>query len=140
MRGDGVELAYLACGEGPLALCLHGFPDSAHTWRHLLPELADAGYLAVAPFLRGYAPSGLDDAGRYQNGAEVADALAIHEQLGGGQPGVLIGLAVSGDDIRQLGFAGPRVGEVLGALLDRVLDDPSLNSRERLLELARELG
>ena len=43
--------------DGPLALCLHGFPDTAHTWRHLLPELAAAGYRAVAPFLRGYAPT-----------------------------------------------------------------------------------
>ena len=33
---------------------MHGFPDTAHTWRHLLPRLADAGYRAVAPFLRGY--------------------------------------------------------------------------------------
>ncbi len=49
-------------------------------------------------------------------------------------------LAVSGDDIRRLGAAGPRVGEVLGALLERVLDDPSLNTRERLLGLARELA
>ena len=57
---DGLELAYLAAGldnDGPLAVCLHGFPDSAHTWRHLLPRLSDAGYRAVAPFLRGYAPS-----------------------------------------------------------------------------------
>ena len=53
----GVELHYLACGDGPLALCFHGFPDSAHTWRHLLPLLADAGFRAVAPFQRGYAPS-----------------------------------------------------------------------------------
>ncbi|MFZ1488379.1 MAG: hypothetical protein WAS51_00415, partial [Ilumatobacteraceae bacterium] len=52
---NGVELAYLAAGSGPLALCLHGFPDTAHTWRHLLPRLAAAGYRAVAPFLRGYA-------------------------------------------------------------------------------------
>jgi pimeloyl-ACP methyl ester carboxylesterase len=44
-------------GSGPLALCLHGFPDTAHTWRHLMPELAAAGYRAVAPFMRGYAPS-----------------------------------------------------------------------------------
>ena len=37
---DEVDFTYLACGdEGPLALCLHGFPDSAHTWRHLLPLL-----------------------------------------------------------------------------------------------------
>ena len=48
-------------------------------------------------------------------------------------------LAISGDDIRHLGAAGPRVGEVLGALLERVLDDPSLNIRERLVALAREL-
>ena len=35
--------AYLtdAGGDGPLALCLHGFPDTAHTWRHLLPALAE---------------------------------------------------------------------------------------------------
>jgi hypothetical protein len=32
------------------------------------------------------------------------------------------------------------VGEILAALLERVLDDPSLNTRERLLGLARELG
>jgi hypothetical protein len=32
------------------------------------------------------------------------------------------------------------VGEVLGALLDRVLEDPALNSRERLMTLARELA
>ncbi len=41
---NDLEVAYLACGdEGPLAVCLHGFPDTAWTWRHLLPLLADAG-------------------------------------------------------------------------------------------------
>ncbi|MFL5517010.1 MAG: CCA tRNA nucleotidyltransferase [Gemmatimonadales bacterium] len=49
-------------------------------------------------------------------------------------------LAISGDDIRQLGADGPRVGEILAALLERVLDDPAMNTRERLLGLARELG
>jgi len=46
IHANGLEFAYLDDGpaEGPLALCLHGFPDSAHTWRHLLPELAGAGY------------------------------------------------------------------------------------------------
>ena len=40
-----------------------------------------------------------------------------------------------------LGVApGPRVGEVLDRLLDRVLDDPSLNTRERLSALVRELA
>ncbi|MBU3702112.1 MAG: alpha/beta hydrolase, partial [Acidimicrobiia bacterium] len=36
----------VAGGSGPLALCLHGFPDTAHGWRHLLPALADAGFRA----------------------------------------------------------------------------------------------
>jgi len=48
-------------------------------------------------------------------------------------------LKIDGRDVQQLGATGPRVGEVLAQLLDRVLADPALNTRERLLELAREL-
>ncbi len=92
VAANDLEVAYLACGsDGPLAILLHGFPDSAHTWRHLLPRLADAGFRAVAPWLRGYAPSALDPAGRYQNGACVADAVALHEALGGGADAVIVG-------------------------------------------------
>ena len=56
-RPTAIDFAYLEAGAGPLALCLHGFPDTAWGWRHLLPALADAGFHAVAPFLRGYAPT-----------------------------------------------------------------------------------
>ena len=48
-------------------------------------------------------------------------------------------LAIGGVELQQLGLSGPRVGEVLATLLDRVLEEPSLNTRERLLELARAL-
>ena len=65
VTANGVDFHYLACGTGPLALCLHGFPDTAHSWRHLLPELAQAGFRAVAPFMRGYAPSSLAPNGAY---------------------------------------------------------------------------
>src|SRR3954453_4000847 len=89
---DGIEFAYLACGDdGPLALCLHGFPDTAWTWRHLLPELAAAGVCAVAPFMRGYAPTEVPADGRYQTGALAADAIALHEALGGDGDAVLVG-------------------------------------------------
>jgi pimeloyl-ACP methyl ester carboxylesterase len=89
---NDLDVAYLACGDdGPLAVCLHGFPDSAWTWRHLLPELAGAGYRAVAPWLRGYAPTSLDPKGRYQNGAAVEDANALHATLGGDASAVIIG-------------------------------------------------
>ncbi|MBX3313070.1 MAG: alpha/beta hydrolase [Actinobacteria bacterium] len=92
IEAAGLEFAYLAAGEdGPLALCLHGFPDTARSWRHLLPELADAGFRAVAPFLRGYAPTGIPEDGLYQSGAIASDANALHEALGGDGDAVLIG-------------------------------------------------
>jgi pimeloyl-ACP methyl ester carboxylesterase len=91
VSANGVDFAFLACGDGPLALCLHGFPDSAYTWRHLLPRLADAGYRAVAPFQRGYAPTSVPTDGRYQSGVLSQDALALHDALGDGRRGVIVG-------------------------------------------------
>src|SRR6202012_5453741 len=93
IAANGLEFAYLSEGpeDGPLALCLHGFPDTAHTWPYLLPALAAAGYRAVAPFLRGYARTSVAADGRYQVGALVQDANALHEALGGGDYAVIIG-------------------------------------------------
>ncbi len=93
VTANGLEFAYFEEGppDGPLALCLHGFPDSAHTWRYLLPELGEAGYRAIAPFLRGYAPTALPADGHYQVGALVRDANALHEAFGGTSEAVLIG-------------------------------------------------
>ncbi len=88
---NGLEFGYLEAGEGPLALCLHGFPDSAWTWRHLLPALAGAGFHAVAPFLRGYAPTEIPADGRYQSAALALDAAALHDQLGGDDRAVIVG-------------------------------------------------
>src|SRR5215470_320921 len=59
VEANDLEFGIIEAGSGPLALCLHGFPDCAHTWRHLLPALAEAGFHAVAPFMRGYAPTGI---------------------------------------------------------------------------------
>ncbi len=75
----------------PLAVLLHGFPDTAHTWRHLGPELAAAGYRVVAPFTRGYGPSDLPSDGSYHVPALMSDALDLHEALGGDARAVLIG-------------------------------------------------
>ncbi|MCC7076812.1 MAG: alpha/beta hydrolase [Acidimicrobiia bacterium] len=91
ITANGLDVAYLECGEGPLALLLHGFPDSPRTWRHLMPKLAGAGFRAVAPWLRGYAPTGVDPEGRNQNGACVMDALALHDALGGESDAVIVG-------------------------------------------------
>lgn len=93
ITANGLEFAYLAAGPatGPLALCFHGFPDTAHSYRHLLPRLADAGFRAVAPFNRGYAPTQIPADGLYQTGALVRDANELHQALGGDERAVVIG-------------------------------------------------
>jgi pimeloyl-ACP methyl ester carboxylesterase len=93
VTANGVQFSYFEAGpaDGPLALCLHGFPDSAHTWRFLVPELAAAGFHAVAPFLRGYAPTAIPSDGRYQIGALARDANSLHAVLGGTDDAVIIG-------------------------------------------------
>lgn len=82
IRANGIEFAYLEQGEGPLLLCLHGFPDTAHSFTPLLTEFAAAGYRAVAPFMRGYAPSGLAPDGDYRMPALAADIPALIAALG----------------------------------------------------------
>jgi pimeloyl-ACP methyl ester carboxylesterase len=80
----GLSISALAWGspEHPLALCLHGYPDTAWTYRHLGPHLAARGWRVVAPFSRGYAPTGIPWDGAYQVGALVRDALAVRDALG----------------------------------------------------------
>jgi pimeloyl-ACP methyl ester carboxylesterase len=108
IEANGLHFETLTCGDDgpvasgsrrplasgsrrPLALCLHGFPDSPHTWRHLLPNLAAAGYRAVAPWLRGYAPTDIPADGDYRIATLAADANALHAALGGDGDAVLIG-------------------------------------------------
>ncbi|MEI6484918.1 MAG: alpha/beta hydrolase [Sphingomonadales bacterium] len=58
LRANGLDFACDVAGDGDdVALCLHGFPESRFSWRHQLPVLANAGWRAVAPDLRGYGDS-----------------------------------------------------------------------------------
>lgn len=75
----------------PIALCLHGFPDTAYGWRKFAPRLADAGWRVVAPFMRGYAPSSLPADGSYHVGALMDDALRVREAAGATDRDVVIG-------------------------------------------------
>jgi pimeloyl-ACP methyl ester carboxylesterase len=59
-EAGGFELLTEGAKSDPLVLCLHGFPDHPPSFTPLLAELALAGYRAVAPWLRGYAPSTLE--------------------------------------------------------------------------------
>ena len=82
VRANGLRFATLEAGDGPLVLCLHGFPDHARSFRHQLPVLAAAGFRAVAPYMRGYAPTDVPADGPYQSAALAEDAAALIAALG----------------------------------------------------------
>jgi pimeloyl-ACP methyl ester carboxylesterase len=79
---NGVDFHLLEAGEGPLVLCLHGFPDHARSFALLLERLAAAGFHAVAPNMRGYWPTGPAPDGCYQAWATGEDAIALISALG----------------------------------------------------------
>lgn len=84
LTANGLSFAIDECGSGPdIALCLHGFPESRHSWRHQLPMLAEQGWHAVAPDLRGYGgttrPTRKAD---YHIDHLVADTAALFDALG----------------------------------------------------------
>lgn len=82
VTANGLRFAYLEAGQGPLALLLHGFPDTPHGWSHVMPALAAAGYRVVAPFTRGYAPTEVPAKRVITLEDLAADALALIEALG----------------------------------------------------------
>jgi pimeloyl-ACP methyl ester carboxylesterase len=51
---NGIRMHIAEQGTGPLVVFCHGFPESWSSWRHQLPAIADAGFHAVAPDMRGY--------------------------------------------------------------------------------------
>jgi pimeloyl-ACP methyl ester carboxylesterase len=79
---NGLRIAYLAQGTGPLVVLLHGFPDTAYTWDRVMPALAGAGYRAVAPFMRGYHPTSIPADRTYDFDTLGRDVLALIEALG----------------------------------------------------------
>lgn len=84
VTANGLDFAVDEAGEGDaVALCLHGFPESRMSWRHQLPWLADRGWRAVAPDLRGYGdttrPRGRAN---YRIDALVEDVAGLFDALG----------------------------------------------------------
>ena len=124
----------------PMRAALLTAPASDATLRRWA---ATAGRTRIAPLLRlasalwaaergagTDAPSAERLRSTYRRAVRIAyrDAIEIGD------------LAVDGDDLQRAGVrAGPTLGKILHALVQRVLDDPSLNTRDRLVALALEL-
>ena len=87
---EALTFSAQAMGDGPIVLCLHGFPDNAGSFRHQLPALAEAGYRAISLTLRGYEPGAIPADGDYTMETIATDILAVMESLDTG-PVHLIG-------------------------------------------------
>lgn len=87
---NGLSVHLLEAGQKGrrCVLLLHGFPELAFSWRHVMPALADAGFHVVAPDLRGYGrTTGWDDdydgdLGAFRMLNYVKDMLALVRALG----------------------------------------------------------
>jgi pimeloyl-ACP methyl ester carboxylesterase len=82
LAANGIELHVADAGEGAPVVLLHGFPELWYSWRHQLQALADGGYHAIAPDLRGYggssAPSEIEG---YSFEAVCGDLIALLDGL-----------------------------------------------------------
>jgi pimeloyl-ACP methyl ester carboxylesterase len=87
---EALTFSAQAMGDGPIVLCLHGFPDNGGSFRHQLPALAEAGYRAISLTLRGYEPGAIPADGDYTMETIATDILAVIESLDTG-PVHLIG-------------------------------------------------
>ncbi|MEC3890964.1 alpha/beta fold hydrolase [Nocardiopsis sp. LDBS1602] len=79
--GD-LRMHYLRAGSGPLLVLLHGWPQTSHCWRHVMPTLAEH-YTVIAPDLRGY---GLTDkpVGGYDKRTMATDVRALARRFDDG--------------------------------------------------------
>lgn len=87
--------------DAPLIICLHGFPDSARSFRFQLPFFASSGYRVLAPMLRGFEPQSQPSDGDYSIAALAGDVITWIEASGadkihlvGHDWGAVIGYAV----------------------------------------------
>lgn len=91
--GTGIDLDLAESGSAsdPVVVLLHGFPESAHSWRHQMSPLADAGYHVLAPDQRGYAgstaPTSID---AYRADHLTSDVCALLDDVGAEQA-VIVG-------------------------------------------------
>jgi pimeloyl-ACP methyl ester carboxylesterase len=91
VAANGIELHVAECGDGPLVLLCHGWPELWYSWRHQLTALAAAGFRAVAPDMRGYGGSSAPpDIAAYTILHLAGDMVALVQALGA-QHAIIVG-------------------------------------------------
>ncbi len=150
LAANGLSFHCLADGpeDGPLALLLHGFPESAESWAEVLPALAGAGFLAVAPDLRGYGGTDCPEGGEAYGMAHLVDDVAGLVEATGRQRchlaghdwGALVGWAVvERRPERVATWSALSVGHP-AAFLGSLRDDPDQQRRSEYVGLFLQPG
>jgi epoxide hydrolase 4 len=92
VQANGINFEVVASGRGDrLALCLHGFPEHAYSWRYQIPMLAQLGYRVWAPNLRGYGNSDSPKGVRAYRLETLVDDVAGLIEASGTRETLLIG-------------------------------------------------
>ena len=78
---DGLSFHALSEADEPLVLCLHGFPDYPGTFTHQMTAIANAGFRAVAPWMREYHADTIPADPCYQSAALARDTLSLIDAL-----------------------------------------------------------
>lgn len=80
---NGITLGVYEQGSGPAVIFCHGFPELAFSWRHQIPVVADAGFHAIAPDMRGYGlTGGPDDPMQYDMQIFCDDLVGLMDAKG----------------------------------------------------------
>ena len=79
---DGQTFVFAEAGEGPFVVLLHGFPDTPHGWERIATGIAEAGYRAVRPWLRGYRPETIVEGRPYDPVTIGSDPIRLLGALG----------------------------------------------------------
>ncbi len=78
---NGRTYPVIEAGEGPLVVCLHGFPDNYETWQHQIEPFVAAGYRIVCPMMPGFAPGTENPSGSNTPVYAVSKVIAVIEVL-----------------------------------------------------------
>ncbi len=86
VQNGPITLRVAVKGEGPLVLCVHGWPELWYSWRHQIEHFAARGYKVAAMDVRGYGGSSKPHAiGDYSMKHLTDDVAAVVDALGGGR-------------------------------------------------------
>jgi len=140
LKANGLDFAARTGGPAgaELVLLLHGFPETSHSWRHVLPRLVRSGYRVVAPDGRGVSAAARPlEVTAYAIEHLVGDVLGLADQLGAPRFH-LVGHDWGGAVAWQLAGRHPERLQTLTvvstphpAAFRRALDDPSTDQAMR---------